>query len=90
VNFIYGKKVNVKKNRNFRVRVENKQLHNHCQKVKLTMSMRIKIMLLIFNPDSKITIFFNIYLFTIYKVHPNPILFDIIKFYSTVSVFKII
>jgi hypothetical protein len=34
--------------------------------------------------------FFNIYLFTIYKVHPNPILFDIIKFYSTESVFKII
>ena len=34
--------------------------------------------------------FFNIYLFTIYKVHPNPILFDIIKLYSTKSVFKII
>jgi hypothetical protein len=34
--------------------------------------------------------FFNIYLFTIYKVHPNPIIFDIIKFYSTESVFKII
>jgi hypothetical protein len=32
----------------------------------------------------------TIYLFTIYKVHPNPILFDIIKFYSTESVFKII
>jgi hypothetical protein len=30
------------------------------------------------------------HLFTIYKVHPNPILFDIIKFYSTESVFKII
>ena len=48
------------------------------------------VQLLIINPDSKITIFFNIYLFTIYKVHPNPILFDIIKFYSTESVFKII
>ena len=34
--------------------------------------------------------FFNIYLFTIYKVHPNPILFDVIKFYSAESVFKII
>ena len=36
--------------------------------------------------------FFNIYFFTIYKVHPNPILFDydIIKFYSTKFVFKII
>ena len=26
----------------------------------------------------------------LHKVHPNPILFDIIKFYSTESVFKII
>jgi hypothetical protein len=34
--------------------------------------------------------FFNIYLFTIYKVNPNSILFDIIKFYSTESIFKII
>ena len=32
--------------------------------------------------------FFNIYLFTMST--PNPILFDIIKFYSTQSVFKII
>ena len=39
------------------------------------------------DPDSKITIFLHL---PFYHVHPNPILFDINKFYSTESVFKII
>ena len=39
-------------------------------------------------PDSKITIFLHLPFY--YKVHPNPILFDFIKFYSTKFVFKII